>query len=205
MTKTIAPVINREQWLTRAVPKLVEIINETGILDISEANSVTKISVSVGWPGGKSVNKVIGQCWPTGMGSGVAHLFVSPRLTDPVAVLDVLLHELIHAADDCKSGHKGAFTRCARACGLEGKPTATFAGTELKERLVAIAATLGDYPHVGIKPGQKIGKVQTTRMIKVECPACGYLVRTTSKWLEVAIPQCADPDCSNYQDYMEVS
>lgn len=198
MTKTIAPAINREQWLTRAVPKLVAIINETGILDISDTDAATKISVSVGWPGGKSVNKVIGQCWPTGMGSGTAHLFVSPRITDPVAVLDVLLHELIHAADDCKSGHKGVFTRCARKCGLEGKPTATSAGPELKERLTAIAVSLGDYPHVGIKPGQKIAPVQGTRMIRCECNGCGYIVRTTRKWLGVATPTCPDDTCDEF-------
>ena len=32
---------------------------------------------------------------------------------------------------------------------------------------------------------------QTTRMLKVECPACGCIIRMTSKWLEeVGTPTC---------------
>ena len=31
---------------------------------------------------------------------------------------------------------------------------------------------------------------QTTRMLKCECPACGYTVRTTRKWLDIAVPTC---------------
>lgn len=35
------------------------------------------------------------------------------------------------------------------------------------------------------------GKKQTTRMLKVQCPACGYLARVTRKWLEEAgTPTC---------------
>lgn len=31
---------------------------------------------------------------------------------------------------------------------------------------------------------------QSTRMIKLVCPADGYAVRTTRKWIEVGLPRC---------------
>jgi len=31
---------------------------------------------------------------------------------------------------------------------------------------------------------------QTTRMLKVECPADGYIVRTTQKWIDLGLPTC---------------
>lgn len=33
-------------------------------------------------------------------------------------------------------------------------------------------------------------KKQTTRLIKVECPACGYIIRVTRSWLLVGVPYC---------------
>lgn len=32
--------------------------------------------------------------------------------------------------------------------------------------------------------------VQGTRMLKCQCPECGYTVRTTRKWIDVATPVC---------------
>lgn len=103
-------------------------------------------------------------------------------------MLDVLVHELVHAADDCRSGHKGAFRRLATAIGLTGRMTATVAGPELAARLHALAEELGPYPHAALDASMR--KKQSTRMLKVVCPDCGYAVRTTNKWLEIGVPTC---------------
>jgi hypothetical protein len=34
----------------------------------------------------------------------------------------------------------------------------------------------------GSKPG--------SRLLKCECPACGYTIRTTQKWLDIGTPTC---------------
>lgn len=180
-----AETLNREAWLTAAVKPLTELIESNSDLRLD-----CDVQVSCGWPGSKSINKVIGQCWPTAMGNGVAQCFVSPRLHNPVDVLGVLLHELIHAADDCAHAHRGPFVKACRAVGLEGKPTATVPGESLKAVLSEIAANLGPYPHKGITPTQRLLKPQTTRMRKLECPECGYVARTTQKWIEVGLPTC---------------
>src|SRR5690349_10363518 len=118
----------REEWLVAAVeafrPMFSALVDE----------QIPAVRVSVGWPGGNGrKNAVIGQCWATAASADkVAQLFISPVLDDAVRVLDVLAHEIIHAIDDCQSGHKGRFAKIAKALGLTGKMTATVAGDELK-------------------------------------------------------------------------
>ncbi|WGH20336.1 SprT-like protease [Arthrobacter phage MaGuCo] len=173
----------REEWLVAAVSALTPLFETVG-------QTVPAVRVSVGWPGGNGrKNAVIGQCWATGASADqVAQLFVSPVLDDAVRVLDVLTHELVHAVDDCKSGHKGAFAKIAKSLGLTGKMTATVAGDELKATLESIAATLGAYPHAAlVNPGAGAEgpKKQTTRQLKVECAeGSGYKVRMTRQWLD---------------------
>lgn len=187
-TTAAAPVahVNREAWLTAAVAALRPIFGEAGV------ELPATVNVSCGFPGGKSIHKVIGQCWSTAASAdGAAQVFVSPMLSDVVDVLAVLVHELIHAWDDCKSGHKGAFAKAAKRVGLTGKMTATVAGDELRERLAAIADELGAYPHAGMAAAMGTVKKQSTRMLKLECPRDGYVVRTTRKWLdELGAPSC---------------
>jgi hypothetical protein len=107
-------------------------------------------------------------------------------------VLDVLLHEAIHAAIGNEHKHGPRFREVAHAVGLGGKMTATRPTGACCVRLSALAETLGPWPHGKITAQPK---KQTTRMIKVVCKeeGCecgGYAVRTTSKWLDVGVPTC---------------
>ena len=166
-----------------------------GDLFLEAGESLPAVRVSAGWPGGRGKkNAVIGQCWGSAAAADkVAQVFVSPVLGDGARVLDVLAHELVHAVDDCQSGHKGPFAKIARAIGLEGKMTATVAGAELKGKLDAIMVGLGDYPHAVLASVQGADgpKKQTARMIKAECASgSGYKVRLTRQWIEVGAPLC---------------
>lgn len=181
----------REEWLTEAVTALNAMIAEK--TDLTPAKSVL---VSAGWPRRDRGGVVIGQCYPTKTSQGNNHIFISPTLSDPVRVLDVLLHELVHAADDCANQHKGPFTRAIRALGLEGKPTATVAGADLKAELQALVKKLGLYPHTVLTAGDYgPTKPQTTRMLKLACPAtaaCGFICRATRAQIDkVGVPTCA--------------
>lgn len=187
----------REEWLVAAVAALSPFFQEIG-------EELPEVRVSVGWPGGNGrKNSVIGQCWSTKVAAdSVSQLFISPVLDDTVRVLDVLAHELIHAIDDCQSGHKGRFAKIAKALGLTGKMTATVAGDELKATLEVIAASLGDYPHAAlVNPGAGAEgpKKQSTRMMKVECAeGSGYKARMTRQWLE----EFGAPICPCHEERM---
>lgn len=175
----------REEWLVAAVAALAPLFAEVG-------ETLPEVRVSVGWPGGGGKkNNVIGQCWASAASKDkVSQLFISPVLDDASRVLDVLAHELVHAVDDCQSGHKGRFAKVAKGIGLEGKMTATVAGEELKAKLDAIVDELGAYPHAAIVPALSGVKKQGTRMLKVVCPEDGYTIRTTQKWLDLGTPTC---------------
>lgn len=176
----------RETWLVQASELLSPIFRDAGYALPSE------LQVSCGWPsaGGLATRKrVIGQCWDaTTAQDAMPHVFISPVLGDPPHVLETLAHELVHATVGCKHGHKGEFKKCMHAIGLEGKPTATHAGETLKARLNDVASMLGKYPH-GALHGINVKK-QSTRLLKIECPECGYVARITQKWADVGMPTC---------------
>lgn len=177
----------REGWLLASIEELRPAFAGIG------ADIPKQVRISVGWPRSAKAN-VIGQCWAShSSADAVPSVFISPKLHDPVEVLATVVHELVHAVDDCDSGHRGAFAKIARTIGLEGKLTATHAGPELEAHLKKVARTLGKYPHAAITPGE-LAKKQGTRMLKCECPVCGYTVRSTAKWLdEFGAPWCPVP------------
>lgn len=179
---------NREAWLAVAIEKMRSDL----FMPIGEI--VPTVKVSIGFPGGGSARKRIGECWHAkATTDNIAQIFISPTLEKPTRILDVLAHELIHAIVP-DAGHKAPFKRIALAIGLTGKMRATIAGPELEKRLNIMADELGELPHAAINlhDGRK---KQSTRLIKCECTSCGYVARTTQKWIDtVGAPLCA---CNN--------
>jgi hypothetical protein len=182
----------REAWLVLAAKHLGQWL-------AAEGAEVPPMRLSVGWPGGRSNrNRTIGQCWKRACAAdGVNQIFISPVRgeEDTIKVLATLLHEIIHAVDDCESGHRGAFAKMARAQGFTAPLTSSDnLSPELEERLTALAEIVGVFPHpqlTTVIAGSEEPKKQTTRMLKVECPEDGYTVRTTRKWLdELGAPIC---------------
>mgnify|MGYP003109789586 FL=1 len=184
--------LTREQWLSLAkneltskVFKLSEVTSKVG----KEIDVPSDIKISCGFPpsGGKRTkNKTLGVCFNRESSkSNINEIFVSPVVEDSMRVLDILAHEMIHAIDDCKSGHKGTFRKIAKAIGLEGKMTATTAGDWLKGILEGIIKSIGKYPHAEVSTGGI--KKQTTRMIKVACTECEFSYRTSRKNIDLMI------------------
>ncbi len=171
----------REQWLTRGAELLNADVFTPAGMGIAEG-----IRVSVGWPGGGSRNSRIGECWsPSVSGDQTTEMFISPSIDDPIRVLDILAHEMIHAivGNDC--GHKGPFKQLATKIGLEGKMTDTTAGDDLKAKLQTIADKIGEYPHSALDPSDSGRKKQSTRLLKIECPECGNIARqSTTAYME---------------------
>ena len=189
----------REQWLETAIELMKPHFAESipGV-------EFPKVRVSVGWPGGKSGPRTIGQCWaPFAATDNVSQIFISPVLDEELVVLATLAHEFIHAIDENKSGHKGAFGVMARAIGLEGRLTATVAGEALTAVFMTILEKLGTYPHAAIvaaggvqKPGDPTPRTITgapsrnKSMQKVVCEESGYTARVSNKWLLEGTPSC---------------
>ena len=116
-----------------------------------------QVKCSCGFPKYGS-GKAIGQCWDHVVSTnGTYEMFICPTQDNPLRVLDILLHEMIHACVGIKAGHKKPFKKLATAFGLEGKMTATYVteGTPLWQQLKEIADQLGPYPHAALVPAKK--------------------------------------------------
>lgn len=169
---------NRETWLNRATHALRPTFRKLALPLHRD------VRVSVGFPLG-GFEKIAGQCFRREVSKDRHNeIFVSPLIDDAREALAVLVHELLHAADNCASGHDRTFTRRARALGLQGKPTETTGGALFKQLHGALLRTLGRYPHASLRPSKV--KRQGTRLLKVSCPKCGYTCRVTRTWLDGA-------------------
>lgn len=185
--KPLGSDANRETWLRDAIVLMTPLFEG---LDYE----VPAIRVACGWPhrGGTAAQKrCIGECWPNEAASdGVSQIFISPYLSDVTEVLATLVHEVVHAVVGCAAKHGKVFRKAALAVGLEGKMTATHAGEELRAKISEWHTKLGPYSHATLDLTKSPTKKQSTRMIKCECAECGYVCRTTKKWLEVGPPHC---------------
>jgi hypothetical protein len=185
----------REAWLNAAADLVLaryREVFETHFGDIG-VEHLQHLRVSTGFPSRGGLTKVIGECWKSIAAEDelTHHIFINPRLTDLVEVVATLAHEMVHAADDGEHKHKGPFLKAVRDMGLEGKATATVAGAAFADwvRSTAFSEEVGEYPHVGLVPVMEVKK-QSTRMLKLEAKCCGYIARTTKKWIEIGLPSC---------------
>lgn len=180
----------REEYLNAALEELRPVFAAKGF-PLPE-----KIRVTCGFPSQKarSQHRAIGEHWsPAASNDGHHEVLISPVMDDPYEVFGILVHELAHAATD-GDGHRGRFPALARAMWLEGKPSATVIGSTFRVQLQDVIESLGSYPHAALNVGRQ-RKVQSTRMLKACCPACGYTVRLSAKWAykdtgEVNLPVC---------------
>jgi uncharacterized C2H2 Zn-finger protein len=178
----------REAWLSAAA----EALRPTFM--IRAGALIPEVRVGVGSLGRNVV--VAGVCFkPDAAEDGVAQVYINPILGDAVEVLACLSHELIHVAI-WEDGHGAAFQKIFKAMGHSGSALGIGVTDEYGIELATLAEELGDYPHSKIKtevvttPTGKekirvVGapKTQTTRMLKIECPECGMITRTSDKWL----------------------
>tara|TARA_R100001594_G_C4014699_1_gene257793 strand:- start:489 stop:1076 length:588 start_codon:yes stop_codon:yes gene_type:complete len=158
--------MNRETWLNNSIAYLQR--------EVFDGIEIPKdVQLTCGWPskGGTAKQQTQGQCWSRiNSKAGVNEVFISPTIDNSIETLGILVHELIHAVDDCKSGHKKAFKDMALAVGLEGKMRSTEIGESLRLKLESIVKELGEYPHKELTPP---GPKQKSRQLKLECRDCG--------------------------------
>jgi hypothetical protein len=177
---------NREEWLRDLVDAL---------RDRYDGELPETVHVSVGFTSKGMRSKRVGECWHgVASSDGAPHVFIHPGISDGVEVAAILVHELVHACRPTAK-HGPTFKQMAVRLGLEGRMTSTVPSDRLRVELAEVIKDIGPYPHPRLMGGQSSnGPKQTTRMLKLECPECGYLVRTSSKWLEVGLPMCPDGD-----------
>jgi hypothetical protein len=178
----------REGWLHKATDKLRgKFAREALVIP-------DKIRFAVAFPSSGARGAVGGECWSDAASAeGYFNIIIRADFDDPVKVLGILCHELVHACLPFNVGHKRPFQDACKRIGLIGPAKSNYPDVVLTAELATIAEELGPMPHgkldfsalVADKP-----KKQGTRMLKAACPACGYMVRLTRKWAEIGLPIC---------------
>ena len=162
----------------------------------------TRIWIS---PGRPPSSRWTGACYlGAASDDGNPHIFIHPVLSDSTRVAGVVVHQLCHVALGNRS-HGPPFRRLATAMGLVGKMTKTIEGPLFLSIMPATIDRIGPYPHPALRQLRRLDrKLARTRLVRVHCAACGYLVRITQRWLMVSIPICPNHDCPSHGDRMEV-
>ena len=172
----------REAWLLHAIELLKPLFGAKGY-------TVPPCQVSCGFTSTGVRSGHIGQCWSkNSAANGVNQVFVSPTLASAFDVLDTLVHELVHAVDDCQHKHGKEFKKMATKLGMVGPMRSAAAGPLLKEKLQELLKVLGPYPNGHLKV--HMIKHSKTNRPRAKCEKCGYQVPMLKKFLSYGPPIC---------------
>lgn len=175
----------REQWLQYVTKRMKPEFRKAG----SAIPENVRASMSL-----PRKSKTLGSCFNSTV-SADKHfeIFIRVDQDKPLDVAAILCHELVHAAVGLEAKHGAPFRELATALGLEGKMKATVPGETFKAWIAPILEKAGPFPGAALDMSKQ--KVRKTYMLKCECLSCGYVCRTTAKWLdEVGAPICP---CNN--------
>ena len=173
----------RESWLMEAVEQIKPIFERMGY-------QVPLVKVSVGFPSTGSKGRHLGQCWSTrSSDDGINQIFIAPHLPTPIEVLDTLVHELVHAVDDCQSGHGENFKRIAKDIGLKGPMRSAGADEFLMQDLIKISNQLGNFPHGRLSIPRAASNAGIKRPGAI-CSKCGYEIVMFKRCLDIGPPLC---------------
>jgi hypothetical protein len=193
-----APLTTREAWLTHFAEEYI-----WPRIEAAGGQRPRKYRVSVGFPKGRRGGKdhSIGQCWSQEVSADqTCEIFISPELDAGQAVA-VLAHETVHGSVGVRYGHRAPFKKLALAIGLSGPMRATVPTPELEAMIQGWIAAESAYPHAPLTAAASPTK-PGSRLLKARCEGCGYAVRVTRQWLDIASPICPDPRCDAYQEPM---
>lgn len=174
----------REDWLREVASSMSGWFGDLGF-------PLPDFEVRSGFPsvGRRSAN--ITESWTEDDGASYV-IFVRPDRSEEIMVAAALAFQLCRIAVGQQDSHGYLFRHLAISIGLRGKKTESPPGALFKELIKPVLKRAGPMPSPEITPTHKEQKAsQTTRLIKVSCPECGYVARVARKWLEdVGPPHC---------------
>jgi hypothetical protein len=173
----------REEWLLAAVEAVRPLFTE------KRHDLPMDCQVSCGFASTGTRSHHIGQCWSKESSTVERNqIFISPALYEPVEVLDTLVHELVHAVDNCEHKHGKEFKKIALSLGMVGPMRSAGAGPELTVKLQEVAKHLGPYPHGKLKVVHR--KAISRSRPRAKCPTCGFQVPMLKRFLAYGAPIC---------------
>lgn len=175
----------REEWLTAALALVRAAVPGIGN---------QRIRITCGFPSTYTRSGTLAECWPDNASKdGTWEVMISPTVALPVEVFVLVASQALHTVPGGASRTSNSYRTACMELGLAPTDEAWKAlqGTEDFWALFGTALEdLGPYPHAEVMAAQK--KTQSTRMLKLTCPLCGYTLRTSAKWIATGLPVCHD-------------
>ena len=176
--------MEKKNWFDQAVEEVSELF-------LMHGYTVPAVKVTFGFTSKGLRSSTIGECWATRVSdSKVNHIFISPTIINSEEILSTLIHECIHAIDDCEHGHGKEFKSIALEIGFRGPMRSTPAGPELKDKISEIIKKIGTYdaPRITVSHKPRINKQPT----RARCLECGYTVSVLSDFVHQGPPICPE-------------
>ena len=131
----------RESWLRAAAHDL------RSFFEVCGYPIPPNIRYAIAFPSTGRRGPRVGECWHSSTSDdGNFEIIIRADIADPVEVLGVLTHELVHACVPADAGHGKVYREAALKLGLEGKMRHAMPGKLLNGRLVRLAESLGPLP-----------------------------------------------------------
>ena len=175
----------REEWLTAALYLVRAQVPSIG---------TQRIRITCGFPSTYTRSGTLAECWPSDASKdGTWEVMVSPTVALPVEVFVLVAAQALHTVPGGASRTSNSYRTACMELGLA--PTdETWKGLMATDDFWATFGDaledLGPYPHAEVMAAKKA--TQTTRMLKLVCPLCGYTIRTSGKWIATGLPVCHD-------------
>ena len=171
-----------QDWLEDALGEVKSLFAEHGY-------DVPPVKVTLGFTSKGLRSSTVGECWPRGAStSGINHIFISPANASSDGIISTLIHECIHAIDNCEHGHGKEFKSIALRVGFKVPMRSTPVGDELKQRIAEIIGRIGEYRGSTIKAAHK-PRIQKPPA-RARCPECGYTITMLKDFLNIGPPIC---------------
>jgi hypothetical protein len=156
----------REGWLFAATGELRPHFESHGFI------LPDKIRFSIGFASTGKRGRMAGECWHANSSADQHYeIYIRPDKDDPLEVLGILVHELIHTLLPPTVKHGKPFKDIALVVGLQGKMRQTIPSLLLTEKLKIIVANLGTLPHASLNFADAVEapKKQAKKWFKAEC------------------------------------
>lgn len=139
-----------EEWLNQAV-------DELRVFFAKHGHVVPEVLISVGFTHKgynpkRKCNNFDGFCMSRHMSKANIHeIYIAPYIEDGIDMIFLIAHELIHAVDNCYSGHGDRFKSIARDLGMpEGGVISKAQYVETYFEFKDIHKRIGRYPRLGV-------------------------------------------------------
>ena len=184
----------REAWLWAAFDNGIKQMFPRG-------TQFPKMRFSTGFPSKRALSPTkrrMGEAWsPSASADGHAHLIMSEAIADPIEMLSILMHEIVHAVAGNECGHRGPFIDLAKYIGLKRPWTSTTPTPECVEALKDVMKVIGRMPHAPIIASELAKKKQKTYMLKIFCEECDdegepYVARMAQVQIDRGTPMCPE-------------